>query len=115
MENRDMNLFDFIRLCWRALKRGFGQFGVWMLQTIRLGLQYFWIVFPMMILGLLGGWMWSKPAFTLYEGNATVLYADGMRDVVKEGFIDFLTLPKEIKIEQYGLSEENIKDFVKKN
>ena len=39
-----MNLFDFIRLCWRALKRGFGQFGVWMLQTIRLGLQYFWIV-----------------------------------------------------------------------
>ncbi|MEE1090648.1 MAG: hypothetical protein UH103_04405 [Paludibacteraceae bacterium] len=111
MENRDMNLFDFIRLCWRALKRGFGQFGVWMLQTIRLGLQYFWIVFPMMILGLLGGWMWSKPAFTLYEGNATVLYADGMRDVVKEGFIDFLTLPKEVKIEQYGLSEENIKDF----
>ena len=55
--------------------------------------------------------MWSKPAFTLYEGNATVLYADGMRDVVKEGFIDFLTLPKEVKIEQYGLSEENIKDF----
>ena len=111
MDNREMNLFDFIRLCWQAFCRFLSKLVLWGLQTVRLGLQYLWIVLPMIVLGFLGGWLWTKPAFTMYEGNATVLYAEGMREVVKEGFIDFLTLPKEVKIEQYGLSEENIKDF----
>lgn len=108
MENRDMNLFDFVLLCGRAVARGFRKLVEWMLQAIRLGLQYLWIVIPCIGLGVLGGWLWTKPAFTLYKGHVDVMYADGMRSVVHDGLIDFMTLPNEVKIEKYGLTEDLI-------
>lgn len=112
MENRDMNLFDFIVLCCKEVVKLFKWVGLLVLQTIRLGLQYIWIVLPFAVLGVVGGWIWSKPYATTFKGNATIVYAEGMRDVVYEGLFDFLNLSNERKCE-YGLSLEGISAFDK--
>lgn len=112
MENRDMNLFDFILLCCKAVVRFCKYVCLFFLQTIRLGLQYIWIVLPLTLLGIVGGWFWSKPYATIYKGNATIVYAEGMRDVVNEGLFDFLNLTNEEKC-QYGLTLEGISAFDK--
>lgn len=101
-----MNLFDFLVLCYKAFGRFFRKIGVWLLQMVRLGLQYLWIVLPCAVLGVLGGWMWTKVEFTEYKGYATVFFADGMRSVVEDGLIEFMTLPKDVKMEKYGLTEK---------
>jgi hypothetical protein len=110
MENRDMNLFDFILLCCKALCRLFKNIGVLFLQTVRLCLQYFWVFVACVALGVLGGWLLTKPFVTMFKGNATIVYAEGMREVVKEGIIDFLTLSKDQKME-YGMTEDVIDAF----
>ena len=105
-----MNLFDFILLCCKALGRLFKNIGVLILQSVRLGLQYFWVFAPCVVLGVLGGWLWTKPFATTFKGNATIVYAEGMREVVKEGVIDFLTLSEKQKLE-YGLTEDAFDAF----
>lgn len=110
MENRDMSLFDFILLCFKALSKLVKNVAVLFLGLVRLGLQYFWVVFLFAALGLAGGWLWSKKFATTYKGHATIVYAEGMREVVQEGIIDFLMLPRAEKIE-YGLSEELLDAF----
>lgn len=100
-----MNLFDFVLVCCKGLVRLFKNIGCFLLKTIRLGLQYFWIVFVCASLGLFLGWLSGRPFATVYNGNATITYAEGMRDVVQEGIVDFLNLPEEKKIE-YGLTQE---------
>ena len=110
MENRDMSLFDFILLCFKALSKLVKNVAVLFLGLVRLGLQYFWVVFLFAALGLVGGWLWSKKFATTYKGHATIVYAEGMREVVQEGIIDFLMLPRAEKIE-YGLSEELLDAF----
>lgn len=99
MENRDMNLFDFLILCWKAMWRFLSRVGLFLLYTVRFGLRYSWIIIPFAVMGLLAGWVWIKPIATTYKCNATVLYAEGMREVVQESVIDFLNLPYKEKIE----------------
>ena len=110
MENRDMSLFDFILLCFKALSKLVKNVAMLFLSLVRLGLQYFWVVFLFAALGVLAGWLWSKPFATTYKGHSTIVYAEGMREVVQEGIIDFLMLPRSEKIE-YGLSEELLDAF----
>ncbi len=105
-----MNLFDFILLCCKALGRLFKNIGVLILQSVRLGLQYFWVFAPCVVLGVLGGWLWTKPFATTFNGNATIMYAEGMRDVVREGIINFITLSDALK-KEYGLNDEHIDAF----
>ena len=110
MENRDMSLFDFILLCFKALSKLVKNVAMLFLSLVCLGLQYFWVVFLFAALGVLAGWLWSKPFATTYKGHSTIVYAEGMREVVQEGIIDFLMLPRSEKIE-YGLSEELLDAF----
>lgn len=110
MENRDMNLFDFVLLCWKAFVRLMTKAGLLVLQTVKLCLVYCWIVIPCAVVGLLAGWIWAKPSMTMFENNATIMYAEGMRDVVQQGIVDFLNLTKEEKID-LGLTEEILDDL----
>ena len=82
MENRDMNLFDFILFCCKSLWVAMKKVGVFTLQSVRFCLHYCWVIIPFAILGLVGGWLWAKPFLTMYRGEATIVYADGMRDIV---------------------------------
>ena len=55
-----MNLFDFVLYCCKVIVQFCKSVGLFVLQTIRLGLQYFWIIVPCVALGVLGGWLWTK-------------------------------------------------------
>lgn len=105
-----MNLFDFILYCCRALFTLFKRFGVFVLATVRFGLHYCWIIVPFACLGLFGGWLWTKPFATKYKGNATIMYVEGMRDVVNEGLMEFFSSSWRTK-KEYGLSDDVLKDF----
>ena len=110
MENRDLNLFDFILLCCKALGRLAKNIGMLLLGLVRLGLQYFWVVALCAALGVAGAWLWSKPSMTMFKGHSTIVYAEGMRELVQEGIIDFLMLSRAEKVE-YGLTEELLDAF----
>ena len=58
MENRDLNLFDFILLCCKALGRLAKNIGMLLLGLVCLGLQYFWVVALCAALGVAGAWLW---------------------------------------------------------
>ena len=105
-----MNLFDFILYCCRALFTLFKRFGVFVLATVRFGLHYCWIIVPFACLGLFGGWLWTKPFATKYKGNATIMYVEGMRDVVNEGLMEFFSSSWRTK-KEYGLSDDVLKAF----
>lgn len=109
-----MNLFDFLLLCCKAIVKFFKNLVVVLLQMIRLGLQYFWIVIPFAVLGFFAGWLWVKPFATTYKGNATIMYTEGMREVVQEGLFDFLNLTLEEKCE-YGMTVEAMGAFDRLN
>ena len=110
MENKDMNLFDFILLCCRGLVTLMKKFGVFALKTMRFGLRYCWIIVPFVCLGLFGGWLWTKPFATKYKGSATIMYVEGMRDVVNEGLMVFFSSSWKAK-KEYGLSDDVLKAF----
>lgn len=110
MENKEMNLFDFILLCCKGLVTLLKKLGVFALSTMRFGLRYSWIIVPFVGLGLLGGWLWTKPFATKYKGNATIMYVEGMRDVVNEGLMEFFSSSWKTK-KQYGLSDDVLKAF----
>ena len=94
-----MNLFDFILLCCNKVWCFLKMLGVFLLQLIRFALHYWWILLFCAVLGGFLGWLWVKPFATLFSGRATVMYAEGMREVVQEGVVDFLNLPYEVKVE----------------
>jgi hypothetical protein len=110
MENKEMNLFDFILFCCKGLMTSLKKFGVFALATVRFGLRYSWIIVPFVCLGLFGGWLWTKPFATKYKGNATIMYVEGMRDVVNEGLMEFFSSSWKTK-KQYGLSDDVLEAF----
>jgi hypothetical protein len=111
MENKDMNLFDFIVFCSKALWRFLCRSGVFVLEALRFGLRYSWVIVPFALLGVLAGWFWSKPSSTRYKGNATVTYVEGIRDVVNDGLVDFFVSSRSEK-KAYGLTDEDLDALV---
>ena len=105
-----MNLFDFILFCckflWRLLQKGV----VFLLQFVRFCLHYCWVIILFAIVGVVGGWLWTKPFATMYRGEATIVYADGMRDVVHKGIADFFNLPDKVKTD-LGIQPYLLKRF----
>ena len=110
MEHRDLNLFEFVLLCCKAIGRFFKWIVGVILKSLRLSLQYIWIVVPCVVLGIVGAWLWTKPFATTFNGNATIMYAEGMREVVHAGLVNFITLP-EVSKKEYGLNDEYIDAF----
>lgn len=106
-----MSFFDFIRYCCRAFVRLIKNIGVFLLHTLRLGVQYFWVVALFVFLGVVMGWLWAKPFATTYKGNATILFTDGMRSNVRSGISLFLASPVNDKKEIYGLSDDAFDAF----
>lgn len=107
MENteKDMNLFDFMRLCWNATGRGLKRFALFLLQTLRLGLQYFWVVVICVVLSGIFGWLWTKPFATKFTGDATVLFTRGMRPSVEDALKLFISSDYDLKIQKYGVPD----------
>lgn len=110
-QEREINLFDFIIICWRAVKRFFRNIGVTLLRMFRLSVQYIWITLLFVILGCIVGYIWTRPFATTYKGECTVTFTEDMRPRIKEGFAMMQnTLPQTL-VADYGFPEEAMDNF----
>lgn len=107
-ENKDkeMNLFDFIVLCFKALGSLIKKLCVWIAQLFRLAIQYYYVMIICLVLGLFGAWVWNKPFATHYTGSVTIRFPEGMKHAVEQGLFKFLTMDGTEKHDVYGLDYE---------
>lgn len=107
-KDQDMNLFGFILLCCDAVRRLF----VWLLgvllQTIRLGLQYFWIVLICTVMGGFAGWVLSRPSLTRFNGQATIYVTEGMKPAVIEGINLFFLTSDTARFQLCGIPRHSV-------
>lgn len=104
----DMTLFDFLLLCWRAFKGLMVNIVNWFLKTVRLGLQYFWVVLIGVAFGFGCAWILSREPLRLYEGNATVYVTEGMKEAVKNGVQLFFASGDTTRFRHYGIPRESV-------
>lgn len=104
-DKRELTLFDFMIMCYHKLV----QFLKWLLdvllKTIRLGLQYFWVVLICAALGFFAGWLLARPIATKYDAYATIYFSEGMEPVISNTLVSFVSSHINIK-EQYGVEPE---------
>ncbi len=115
MENqeREINLFDFIIICWRAVKRFFRGMGVVLLRMFRLSVQYIWITLLCVALGGVCGYIWTRSFATLYKGECTVTFAEDMRPRIKDGFVQMVNMMPSVLVSEYGFPAEAMDNFKK--
>lgn len=106
--NNDMNLFDFLILCWNGFKRFLWGILQWLMQTVRLGLQYFWVVLICAVLGGFAGWFFSRPTRIKYHGTATVYVTEGMKATAIEGIKLFLSSLDTTRFGRYDIASKSV-------
>lgn len=85
-ERNEMNLFELICWCCRGIARFFKWCGVSLLHLVRFSVQNVWVVLAFVaIFGVLGFFM-TKPAHTIYNGGATILYYEEAGPLVHDYF-----------------------------
>lgn len=102
---QNMNLFDFIRLCCRGLAKFF----VWIfncfMSLIQLCFRYWYIMVICVVLGFFAARVWMKPRFTKYYGTATMVFPAGMKPVVEEGLLVYLSQSNDFRRDVLGLPD----------
>ncbi len=76
--NRDMNLFDLIALCCRAIGRFFCYIGRALGEMIRLSYRRWYIVLPVMLVVLCLALYWARPANRMYRAG-TMVHLNGVK------------------------------------
>lgn len=104
-EYGNMNLFDFIRLCYKVLCRFFRWLFMVFLYTIRLCFNYWYVMLICFAFGVSAAYFWSQPRFSRFTGKATVVFPEGMKVTVEEGMKVFLSANYETK-EKLGVCPE---------
>lgn len=102
----NMNLFDFIRLCFNKIVLLFKWIFDLILRVIHLCFRYWYVMILCVVLGFFAGKMWTKPRFTMYHGKATITFAPGMKPLIEEGLLSYITLPENVKYEMLGIPYE---------
>lgn len=105
---QDMNLFDFVLLCWDGLKRLFFCLLNWLMQTVRLGLRYFWIVAIGVAIGVGAAWLLTRKPLTKFTGRATVYVTEGMKPAVINGIKMFFTTGDTTRFRRYNIPRESV-------
>lgn len=103
-----MNLFDFIILCFNAIKRLVIGVVSFVMQAFRLGLHYWWVVLVTMVVCFGCGVVLTRPQFKIYEGRVTIYVTDGMKDAAITGIRTFFQSGDTTRFAHYGIS----RDFV---
>lgn len=98
-----MNLFDFLCLTYRKLVALFKWIFNLFLGIIHLCFRYWYVMIACVVLGFFGARLWLRPAFTRYKGYATITFAPGMKRVVEEGLVSFMSQPFDTKKNEFGL------------
>ena len=101
----NMNLFDFLRLICNKL----AQFCKWIfgvvLALVHLCFCYWYIMLACIVLGFFGARLWIKPQFTRFSGQATLTFLPGMKPVVEEGLLSFMSQSFETKRDVFELPD----------
>ena len=112
-DDKEMNLFDFIVLCFKALCSLCKRVCLWIAQLFRLAVQYYWVMIICLLLGVFGAWLWNKPFLTRYTGSVTIRFPEGMKHSVEQGMFRFLTMDGAEKHDLYGLDYDLMRSIKK--
>lgn len=104
-EYGNMNLFDFIRLCYKALCRFLKWLMMVVLYTVRLCFNYWYVMLICFAFGVAAAYFWSQPRLSRFVGRATVVFPEGMKVTIEEGMKVFLSADYKTK-EELGVCPE---------
>lgn len=104
-DNRELTLFDFMIMCYHKFVQLLKWLVCALMKTVRLGLQYFWVVIICAVLGFFAGWLSSKPFASRYEAQATIFFSRGMKPTVADALNSFMASEITTK-EQFGIEPE---------
>ena len=101
---KDMGLFDFTVLTVKKL----GALLAWLLRglhsVIAIGWKRWYIVLAGVVLGFaFARFVWVKPEFTRFTGEATIVFPEGMKQTVEEGLACFDNESGENKCDMFGI------------
>lgn len=105
---KDMNLFDFLILCWEAIKRLLWRIIDILMRTVRLCLQYCWVIIICTLLGLGGGWLLSRPRFVKFKGETTIYVTEGMKQTAIDGIRMFFLTGDTTRFKRYNIPKETV-------
>lgn len=104
-EYQNMNLFDFLRLCWHKLVALVKWLISALLYLVRLMLHYWYVMIVCVAMGIFLSVLWCQPRFSRYTGRATILFADGMKPLVEEGMYSFISQSYQVKHDVYHIPD----------
>ena len=81
-EKREMNLFELIIVSFNGIKSLFKSIINLFCQTIRLSLQYFWIIGVLMALFCFAAYYITKPEQRIYKSNAMITFSKEIKPMV---------------------------------
>ncbi len=115
MEKRtdEINLFDFILMCWKVFVDILRKLLFILLKTIRLSIQNIWILIICVLLGFGVAYFAANQNISHYKLESTVTYNEGMEPYVENGLRLFFSSPHYLLRDTYGMKQnilENIEE-----
>ncbi len=77
-KNNDMNLFDLIVLCCKAIGKLFRYCGHFIKEMLRLSYRRWYIVLPVILLGIAVALYWARPTNRMYKAG-TMVHLNGVQ------------------------------------
>lgn len=81
-EHNGMSLLDFIYRGFKGLWRAIKRLGNFLLLLLRFSIQNILIIAAFVMLSLVAGWFFTRPAFTMFTGETTILFMAEARPAV---------------------------------
>lgn len=100
-KNNDMNLFDLIVLCCKAIGRLFRYCGHFLKEMLRLSYRRWYIVLPVVLLGIAVALYWARPTNRMYKVG-TMVHLNGVQanDVKQQWAALYKATPANISQQQ---------------
>lgn len=73
-ENREINLIELLIIIWRKIKRGIANIFHLVVASLRISIKYFWVVLPIVIIFLIGGYFFSSKHRTKYNADGIITF-----------------------------------------
>ncbi len=114
-DRREINLFEFIMMIWRKIKHS-----VWFIfslckRSLVLSFKYFWLVYPLVLVMLIAGYLLTTKENTTYEANGIAVLASENRTHIMNDIQALNSLKsdeKDFVKEKMSLSDEELKQLI---
>jgi len=101
----NMNLFDFMRLTFNKLVALIKWIFSILLGVVHLCFRYWYVMIICVALGFFAARLWLKPQFTRFKGQTTITFLPGMKQLVEEGLLSFMSQSFETKRDIFELPD----------